>query len=82
MKVFEKNTTNKNIMKSIEELQELSLVLTQYLNKNISEDKVEEEIAHVIIRMRYLYKYKFNKRNICRHINKKIKQLDKNVNNR
>lgn len=81
-KVFESNSTHTNIMKSIEELQELSLILTQYLNKrDIETDSIEEEIAHVGVRMSFLGSY-FDENNIKKHIIKKTKQLYKNVNNR
>lgn len=81
--IFNNNSEDYNIRKTIEELQELSLILTQQLNKPNKDytSKINEEIAHVLIRMEYLTN-KYSKDDIIKQINKKLKQLRKNVINR
>ena len=82
-KVFAKNSDEFNMRKTSEELQELSLILTQQLNKPHKDfsNHIIEEIAHVEIRLLYL-KDKYCNKKIKEQVNKKIKKLNKNVNNR
>lgn len=81
--VFNNNSEEFNFRKTIEELQELSLVLTQQLNKPSKDlsSNIIEEIAHVKIRLKYL-ETKYSNDDVEIEVNKKIKQLYKNVNNR
>ncbi len=76
--IFDKNSKEFNMSKTIEELQELALILTQQMNKPTKDlsTKVEQEIAHVEIRMLYL-KSIYSKKQIKKEIYKKLKQIEK-----
>lgn len=66
-----------NCSKCIEELQELSLVLTQRLNKGtekVPDEKIIEEIGDVKVRLKYLESF-FGEKKIETRFNKKIDQL-------
>lgn len=78
--VFKNNSEEFNMLKTIEELQELSLILTQYYNKpgKVPNSKVEEEIAHVKIRLNYLQN-RFSKPIIKKQMKKKINHLYKKI---
>tara|TARA_R110000851_G_scaffold314588_5_gene476709 strand:- start:4696 stop:4989 length:294 start_codon:yes stop_codon:yes gene_type:complete len=82
-KVFDGNTENYNIQKCIEELQELSLVLTQQLNKPNKDYHLDiiDEIGDVKIRIWYLER-KYTKKLIKLRIKNKLKKLIDNVINR
>jgi hypothetical protein len=81
--VFDRNTENYNIQKCIEELQELSLVLTQQLNKPNKDYHLDiiNEIGDVKIRIWYLER-KYTKKLIKLRIKNKLKKLINNVINR
>ena len=81
--IFKNNTKDFNIRKTIEELQELSLILTQQLNKPHKDfnDEIIKEIADVKIRLLYLDTI-YNKTAIYNRMIFKIKKIIKNVNNR
>ncbi len=81
--VFENNTEDYNVRKCIEELQELSLVLTQQLNKPKKDYSLDiiDEIGDVKIRLWYLEK-KYTKKLIKTRIKMKLKKLINNVINR
>lgn len=75
------NDRTYNLLKISEELQELSLALTQTLSKEIPEDKVIEEIGDVEIRMKVLnqlYPKKKIKERIRFKINKFYKYIKEN----
>jgi hypothetical protein len=82
-KVFDRNTENYNIQKCIEELQELSLVLMQQLNKPNKDYHLDiiDEIGDVKIRIWYLER-KYTKKLIKQRIKNKLKKLIDNVINR
>lgn len=67
------NTTQFNILKAIEECQELGLILTQYLTKphKVTEDDITDEIGDVIIRLKIL-KEIFPKGKIKKRVNDKL----------
>jgi|TARA_R110000822_G_scaffold152112_5_gene291312 NTP pyrophosphatase (non-canonical NTP hydrolase) len=77
LQVAAKNTSNKNIRKSIEELTELSLELLHKLNKPHKDNnaKIIKEIADVEIRMLYLKKT-FGKAAIKTAMDKKLKTIE------
>ena len=84
LKILSKNnSTEFNIRKTIEELNELNLELIHFLNKNINNKKnIMQELVDVEIRLEWLKKYlncddKYKSRR-----NKKIKKLLKNVTNK
>lgn len=74
------NDSDYTIRKTIEELQELSLILTQKLNKPdlIKDYKIIEEIGDVEIRMRIL-KQIFPKQLIKERINFKLQKFYKYI---
>lgn len=79
----EKNTFEFNMMKTIEELNELSTILLQNLNKpgKINKDKIIEEIGDVQIRLWWL-KSRYSTFKIKKRIVYKLIKLNKYVNNR
>jgi NTP pyrophosphatase (non-canonical NTP hydrolase) len=81
--VFSCNTKEYNIQKCIEELQELSLALTQQLNKPSKDYKKEiiDEIGDVKIRLLYLTDT-YGKKIIKERIKMKLIKFKKNVINR
>lgn len=70
------NERNYNLLKTAEELQELSLILIQKLNKGdlVSDTKIIEEIGDVNIRMKVLNKM-FPQKKIQKRMNLKLKQF-------
>lgn len=70
------NTKEENIKKAIEELQELSLVLTQYLNKpsRIKLIDITDEIGDVELRLPVLRKM-FGSKAVDKRKKKKTKKL-------
>lgn len=68
-----RNKLDYNLLKAAEECQELSLVLTQLINKpdKVSKQDIIDEIGDVIIRMEFL-KNVFNKEAINKRIEAKI----------
>lgn len=65
----ETNDRTYNILKAIEECQELALILTQHLSKGASDDKIIEEIGDVKFRVKVL-EHLFDKDAInarCKH---------------
>ena len=81
--IFKNNTKDFNIRKTIEELQELSLILTQQLNKPHKDfsEEIIKEIADVKIRLLYLNTI-YNRAAIYNRMIFKIKKIIRNVNNR
>jgi len=76
--LIKKNKPKFNHTKAAEELSELNTVLLQRVNKGngVSDDKIYEELAHVLIRCNLLVKI-YGKHNIQKEINKKEKELFK-----
>ena len=75
-KLKESNTTKKNLLKAVEEFQELSLILTQRINKGkfIKDFKIIEEIGDCEIRLEVL-KQLFNRKKISKRIDNKLKRI-------
>lgn len=71
--LVENNTIQFNILKAIEECQELGLILTQYLTKphKVLEDNITDEIGDVIVRIKVL-KQMFPKGKIKKRVNDKL----------
>jgi hypothetical protein len=71
-----KNDRNYNLLKTVEELQELALILTQRLNKGdlIPDYKIIEEIGDVNIRMKVLNKM-FPQEKIQKRMTFKLKKF-------
>lgn len=83
IKYLVKNNDYKyNLLKAAEELNELSTILLQYVNKDnkIDEQKIIEEIGDSIIRIRVLKKL-FNKKKINSRINFKLKKFKNYIKN-
>lgn len=77
IKYLVKNNDYKyNLLKTAEELNELSTILLQYVNKDnkIDKQKIIEEIGDSIIRIMVLKKL-FNKKKINSRINFKLNKL-------
>lgn len=74
--MINQNEKSYNFLKAIEELQELSLILTQDMSKGVHEEKIIEEIGDVKFRLKVLESY-FDPEKIKQRINKK---LAKNLN--
>ena len=74
--LVENNDYKYNLLKTAEELNELSTILLQYVNKNnkIDKQKIIEEIGDSIIRITVLKKL-FNKKKINSRINFKLNKL-------
>lgn len=74
--LVENNDYKYNLLKTAEELNELSTILLQYVNKDnkIDKQKIIEEIGDSIIRIRILKKL-FNKKKINSRINFKLNKL-------
>lgn len=74
--LVENNDYKYNLLKTAEELNELSTILLQYVNKDnkIDKQKIIEEIGDSIIRIRVLKKL-FNKKKINSRINFKLNKL-------
>ena len=72
----ETNDYKYNLLKTAEELNELSTILLQYVNKDnkIDKQKIIEEIGDSIIRITVLKKL-FNKKKINSRINFKLNKL-------
>jgi hypothetical protein len=70
------NDYNYNLLKASEELQELSLVLTQYINKpdRVEIKEIIDEIGDVKIRIKILEKL-FNKKSIKERVVFKINKF-------
>ena len=75
-KLAKTNKYEYNLLKAAEELQELSLILTQMVNKpnKVSEKNVTDEIGDVTIRLEILKKL-FNNNLINRRIKYKINKF-------
>lgn len=74
-----KNDSNFNLMKSIEELNELSLILTQSITKShtskpISKQEIIDEIGDVKRKI-WLLESIYGKKNVKKRIKNKINQL-------
>ena len=74
--LVENNDYKYNLLKTAEELNELSTILLQYVNKDnkIDKQKIIEEIGDSIIRIKVLKKL-FNKKKINSRINFKLNKL-------
>ena len=74
--LVENNDYKYNLLKTAEELNELSTILLQYMNKDnkIDKQKIIEEIGDSIIRIKVLKKL-FNKKKINSRINFKLNKL-------
>ena len=74
--IVENNDYKYNLLKAAEELNELSTILLQYVNKDnkIDKQKIIEEIGDSIIRIKVLKKL-FNKKKINSRINFKLNKL-------
>lgn len=72
------NSLNYNLLKAAEELQELSLALTQKINKpsRNNDEAIIDEIGDVIIRIKVLKKI-FNKKAIDTRVDTKLKRYQK-----
>jgi hypothetical protein len=75
-KLAKSNDYNYNLLKASEELQELSLVLTQYINKpdRVEIKEIIDEIGDVKIRIKILEKL-FNKKSIKERVVFKINKF-------
>lgn len=71
--IINKNDPTYNTLKAIEELNELSLILTQSLSKGVSEEHIIEEIGDVEFRLKAI-KARYSKKLIKKRINLKIKK--------
>lgn len=69
------NDYNYNILKAIEELQELSLVLTQHLTKGVKRREIIDEIGDVKIRIEILEKI-FGEEDVDKRVNDKLTKFD------
>ena len=80
--LVENNDYKYNLLKTAEELNELSTILLQYVNKDnkIDKQKIIEEIGDSIIRIEVLKKL-FNKKKINLRINFKLKKLKSYIKN-
>ena len=74
--LVENNDYKYNLLKTAEELNELSTILLQYVNKDnkIDKQKIIEEIGDSIIRIKVLKKL-FNKKKINSRIKFKLNKL-------
>tara|TARA_R110000772_G_scaffold62241_4_gene140013 strand:- start:8 stop:289 length:282 start_codon:yes stop_codon:yes gene_type:complete len=74
--LIKNNKAKFNHTKASEELAELTTVLLQRVNKGagVSDDKINEELAHALIRINVLVKV-YGKKNIQKEINKKEQHL-------
>ena len=74
--LVENNDYKYNLLKTVEELNELSTILLQYVNKDnkIDKQKIIEEIGDSIIRIKVLKKL-FNKKKINSRIKFKLNKL-------
>lgn len=81
---FKKNTTDFNIRKAIEELNELNLELIHFLNKDNANNKIDimKELVDVEIRLTWLKKYLNCDEAYKARRKLKIKKLIKNVANK
>jgi hypothetical protein len=75
-KLAKSNDYNYNLLKASEELQELSLVLTQYINKpdRVEIKEIIDEIGDVKIRIKILEKL-FNKKSIKERVVFKVNKF-------
>ncbi len=71
--MINKNDHIYNTLKAIEELNELSLILTQSLSKGVSEEKIIEEIGDVKFRLKVI-ESRYNEKLIQNRINYKLKK--------
>lgn len=80
--LVENNDYKYNLLKAAEELNELSTILLQYVNKDnkIDKQKIIEEIGDSIIRITVLKKL-FNKKKINSRINFKLKKFKSYIKN-
>lgn len=80
--LVENNTREFNILKTIEECNELALILTQSLTKphKVTEDHIIEEIGDVKIRLKILSKL-YSKYKIKDRVNSKLAAIYKIKNN-
>jgi hypothetical protein len=78
--ISERNTREYNLSKASEEMQELGLILTQYLNKpdKIDEQKIIDEIGDVAIRLNIL-KNIFPKEKIKERIKQKLNKYEEYI---
>lgn len=78
--ILEKNGFEYNLSKASEELQELSLILTQKLNKptKVEDKDIYDEIGDVIIRLSILQKI-YNLEEIQKRINFKLSKFQEYV---
>lgn len=72
-----RNEPNYTILKTVEELNELSLVLMQKFLKGdkVNDQEVIDEIGDVLIRMEFI-KLKYNKEDILKRITKKLNNYE------
>jgi len=77
-KLTKVNSKQYNLLKAAEELQELSLALTQKINKpsRNNDEAIIDEIGDVIIRIKVLKKL-FNKKAINTRVDTKLKSYQK-----
>ena len=71
--ISDRNDPNYTTLKTVEELNELSLVLMQKFLKGdkVNDQEIIDEIGDVLIRMEFI-KLKYNKEDILKRINKKL----------
>jgi len=74
----ETNDHTYNILKAIEECQELALILTQFLSKGASEQAIIEEIGDVKFRVKVL-EHLFDKKEIDKRYEHKVGKCQKNI---
>jgi len=81
--LVDNNDYKYNLLKTAEELNELSTILLQYVNKDnkIDKQKIIEEIGDSIIRIKVLKKL-FNKKKINSRINFKLKKFKSYIKNK
>lgn len=72
------NDRNYNLLKASEECQELSLILTQFISKGTSDEKIIEEIGDVLFRVGIL-KHLFDKEKIVERKAYKISKCKKYI---
>lgn len=81
-KLAKHNDKEYNILKAIEECNELSLALTQHLSKNsVSNQEIIDEIGDVYVRVGIL-KEMFDPERISKRINRKLSSLEKHYKNK
>ena len=71
----ETNNHQYNVLKAVEEMSELSTVLTQHLTKGAQMDDIIDEIGDVIFRVKVL-KHMFGKERVDRRVKNKLSKCE------